>query len=318
MNADLSRSYLLLSVVSYNLPTFDPLASWNPNAITVATSGTVGGYPYGIFVNTNNTLFVANRESSRVQIWSEGQSVPTRNITTRLSYPFSIFPTVTGDIYVDNGYTNQRVDVWGSNAVNGTSAMFVKRACYGLFIDISNTLHCSMYDQHQVVATSLNTNSNIWTISAGSDCSGSTSNRLYYPWGIFVDFNLNLYVADFANDRVQLFSSGQATGTTVAGISAPGTITLSRPTGVILDGNGYLFIVDSFNHRIVGSGPNGFRCIVGCGGYGSGSNQLYFPVSMSFDSYGNIFVADKDNHRIQKFNLVPMGTPSKYLAERLN
>jgi hypothetical protein len=305
-------------VVSYNLPKLDPLASWNPNAITVATSGTVGGYPYGIFVNTNNTLFVANRESSRVQIWSEGQSVPSRNITTRLNSPFAIFASVAGDVFVDNGYTNQRVDVWRSNAVNGTSAMFVKRACYGLFVDISNTLYCSMYDQHQVAVTSLNSDSNSWTVAAGDDCSGSSSNRLYNPWGIFVDFDLNLYVADFGNDRIQFFSSGQVTGTTVAGAAAPGTITLNNPTGVILDGDGYMFIVDNYAHRIIGSGPNGFRCIVGCAEIGSDAHQLRYPVGLSFDSHGNIFVADKDNHRIQKFNLVPMGTPSKYLAEILD
>ena len=317
-NAHLPRWGFLSLVTSYNLPRFDPLASWNTNAITFATSGTVGGYPYDVFVNTNNTVFVPNRESSRVLIWAEGQSVPTRNITTRLVYPYSIFVTVPGDIYVDNGYSNQRVDVWKANAVNATSAMFVKRICYDLFVDIANTLYCSMYDQNQVVATSLNSNSNIWTVAAGSDCAGSTSNRLSNPWGIFVDFNLNLYVADFSNNRIQLFSSGQVTGTTVVGASAPGTITLYGPTDVILDGDGYLFIVDCYNHRIIGSGPNGYRCIASCAGSGSGTNQLTYPVSMSFDSHGNLFVADKDNHRIQKFNLVPMGNLGKCLAEILD
>jgi DNA-binding beta-propeller fold protein YncE len=116
-----------------------------------------------------------------------------------------------------------------------------------------------------------------------------------------VDINFNLYVADSNNQRIQMFQSGQANATTVAG--GPGTFILSYPIDVILDADGYLFIVDSGNQRIIGSGPAGFRCIVGCSGYGSSSYQLAYPQSMAFDSYGNIFVMDNDNSRIQKFVL---------------
>jgi hypothetical protein len=124
------------------------------------------------------------------------------------------------------------------------------------------------------------------------------------PHGIFVNIDFDLYVADYGNDRVQLFSIGQLNGTTVAGFGAPGTILLNCPTGVVLDVDQYLFIVDSRNHRIVGSGPTGFRCVVGCFGEGSTPNQLNNPQSMSFDSHGNIFVADTSNGRIQQFILI--------------
>ncbi|CAF4414903.1 unnamed protein product, partial [Adineta steineri] len=122
------------------------------------------------------------------------------------------------------------------------------------------------------------------------------------PRGIFVDTNLNLYVADCGNDRVQLFLSGQVTATTVAGSTATGTISLDCPSDVALDGGGYLFIVDSNNNRIIGSGPNGFRCIIACTSTtGSASNQLSSPSTFSFDSYGNIYVTDQGNSRVQKF-----------------
>jgi hypothetical protein len=291
----------LLRVVSYNQPRFTRFTTWTSNAITVATSGTVGTAPYGLFVDTNNTLYAANRESSRVHIWLEGQSVPTRNITVGLSSPYSLFVSVVGDVFVDNGYANSRVDRWRSN---GTKVMSVKSTCTGLFVDITNTLYCSVHDQHQVAVKSLNSESNMWIVAAGTDCWGSTSNQLTYPWGIFVDRNLNLYVADCGNDRVQLFFSGQVTATTVAGNGAPNTISLSCPTDVMLDADGYLFIVDNSNHRIIGSGPNGFRCLVACSGPGGAFNQLSNPISFSFDSYGNIFVVDRDNNRIQKFNLM--------------
>jgi hypothetical protein len=161
-----------------------------------------------------------------------------------------------------------------------------------------------MRDAHQVVTQSLNSASNALTIIAGTGTAGSSSNMLYYPEGIFVDINFDLYVADFSNCRIQLFRAGQLNATTVAGNGAPGTITLSCPSGIVLDADKYLYIVDLHNDRIVGSGPNGFQCLVGCSGSrGSASNQLYNPFSISFDSYGNIFVTDDYNNRIQKFIL---------------
>ncbi|CAF0983595.1 unnamed protein product [Adineta steineri] len=181
--------------------------------------------------------------------------------------------------------------------------MNVSSRCEGLFVDINNTLYCSMSQHYQVVARSLNEsvmNSN--RIAAGTGIKGSASNQLADPLGIFVDVNLDLYVADSHNHRVQLFQSGESNGITVAGRgSRPQTITLLYPSGIILDAEKYLFIVDSGNHRIVGSDLNGFRCLAGCYGGGSQSNQLYNPFSLSFDRYGNMFVTDESNHRIQKF-----------------
>ena len=126
---------------------------------------------------------------------------------------------------------------------------------------------------------------------------------LNQPNGIFVTESLDLYVADWGNDRVQLFRSGELNGTTVAGNGSIGTISLYHPTDVGLDADGNLFIVDNGNNRIVGSGTYGFRCLVGCSGVGA-SNQLGLPSTLRFDTDGNIFVADSGYSRIQKFLLL--------------
>jgi DNA-binding beta-propeller fold protein YncE len=176
--------------------------------------------------------------------------------------------------------------------------------CYGLFVDIDNNLYCSMGDQNQVIKRSLYSNMNTTTIVAGNGSNGSASNQLSGPRGIFVDINLDLYVADFFNHRIQLFRSGQSNGTTIVGKGSSGSYALNQPHWVVLDGDGYLFIVDYGNHRIVAQGPTGFRCLVGCSGErGSTASQLNFPLTMAFDSHGNIYVTDRDNDRIQKFIL---------------
>jgi hypothetical protein len=313
--------YLLfvISALSYNQPKFCPSATWNPNAITFASSNTVGQTPCGIFVNSNNTVYVPDYQNGRIQIWMNDSINPTRTIIGSLVQPVSIFITTNGDIYVDNGFSNGRVDKWTLNSNTSVPVMYVESSCNGLFVDINNTLYCSMHEKHQVVKKWLSDSTNTSTIVAGTGINGSASNMLDGPLGIFVDINFDLYVADANNQRIQLFRSGQSNGITVAGTgSSTTTTTLIRPTEIVLDADKYLFIVDNNNHRIIGSGPNGFRCLVGCSGSsGSASNQLQNPRTFKFDSFGNMFVSDLNNHRIQKFVLSSNSCGKSFVRRRI-
>jgi hypothetical protein len=301
----LIKLFSCILAVSYNQPKFCSNASWKKSATTFASKNTIGSNPYDIFINTNNTVYVADNDHAWIQIWFNGSSTVTRTIYGDSSHdPYNLFVAVNGDIYVDNGPWNKQVDKWTLNTTSKVSEMSPCQSCWDLFVDISNTLYCSMYDLHQVVTKSLNNNSNALTIVAGTGTQGSTSYLLHHPYGIFVDINFDLYVADCGNDRVQLFHSGQLNGTSAAGNGSAGSTALNCPTGIVLDADKYLFIVDSNNNRIVRSGPNGFRCLVGCSGVaGSASSELNSPRSISFDSFGNIYVTDCNNNRVQKFNL---------------
>ena len=290
--------------MSFNQLNFSPCASWAVNATTFADGSTVGYSPYVIFITTNNTIYVSTSTFNHVLIWSRMSSTITRNLTSGLRRARAIFATNSGDLYVDNGYNYSRIELWTPNATVGTFVMPVTMMCSGMFLDTNNTLYCSMDTQYRVIKKSLNSTSNVTETAAGNGSVGSTATTLYLPNGIFVDTQLNLFVADCFNNRIQRFQAGQLIATTVAGYGAANTISLYRPTEVTLDANGYLFITDSSNHRIVASGPTGFRCIVGCiGQNGSQPFQLNTPRSMAFDSFGNIFVADSSNRRVQKFSL---------------
>ena len=225
-------------------------------------------------------------------------------INANLINPFSLFVTSDNRIFVSNEQSTSRVDIWSLNNQTLISSILVNPRCYGLFVDIYETLYCSFESSHQVIAYSLTNRSQSSVTVAGVGSAGSSSLMLTNPYGVFVTTNRDLYVADCGNNRIQLFRYGQRNGTTVAG-NGIGSIILYCPTSVTLDADGYLFITDFWNYRIIRSGPWGFRCVVGCSGStGSASYQLNCAWTLSFDSYGNFYVVDPGNYRIQKFSLV--------------
>ncbi|UJR16997.1 hypothetical protein I4U23_003895 [Adineta vaga] len=299
-----NRIQLFPLAISYAQPKFCHTSTWNPNGTTHATSSIIGTKPYAIFINTNNTIYAIDFVNGRVQIWSNNLTYRIKTLFGNFNYSYSIFVTDNEDIFVDNGAWNYRVDKLITGTNSSISVMSNTSVCYGLFVDTSNTLYCSVAN-HKVVKRWLNENTIMPTVVAGTDSAGSTSNTLKNPKGIFVNTNFALYVADSSNHRIQLFPLGQSDAITVAGTtSSYPTTALQTPSGIVLDGNNYLFIVDQFNHRIIGEGPNGFRCIIGCSQInGSASNQLSIPYGMVFDTYGNIYVTDRNNNRIQKFIL---------------
>ena len=292
----------MLSAVSYNQPNFTHNAVWYPDATTGFNQSSGLLQPRRIFVNRNNTVYVSDDSGTgHINAWAEGNSTPVRSI----SNANNLFVTAHEDLYFN---TNGDCDIQIQPTIETSRhpVTILAQYCEDIFIDVSNTLYCSISYTHQIIAKSLDDSSNTLRLVAGTGCPGSALDMLNGPSGLFVDLSFSIFVADLFNNRVQRYSAGQTQGTTVAGNGVSGTISLLSPRDVMLDGNGYLFIADTGQHRIIGSGPDGFRCVAGCiNGSGSASNQLSYPMSMAFDSYGNMWVADYNNARIQKFILNP-------------
>ena len=201
----LSFSFLFLAP-SVHQPKFCSTASWNPNAITVANQSVVGSDPWSVFVNRNNTIYVANRQNKKILVWHEDSVNSTQTTSANFKNLRSLFVTFNGDIYIDDGLNNDRVQKWTAETQAFVTVMYVITSCFGLFVDVNDTLYCSIYQNNQVVKRWLN-DSNITSsiIVAGTGHPGSALDELNSPRGIFVDVNFDLYVADCRNDRVQLF-----------------------------------------------------------------------------------------------------------------
>lgn len=221
-------------------------------------------------------------------------------------FPADICVSSARNVHIDNGLIKNEVVMWPSNQRSSVVVMNVTGRCHSLFVDIYNSLYCCLRDVHQITKKSLNVSASISpTVIVGTSSPGSTPELLSHPFGIFVDVNLEPYVADTGSNRIQLLRFGKSNGSTVVGIDSPNNFTLNGPTIVVLDGDGYLFIVERDMHRIVGSCAYGYRCLAGCfNTNGSTANDLSKPISLALDSYGNLFVLDVDNNRIQTFNHV--------------
>lgn len=264
----------------------------------------IGFEPIGMFINTNNTIYINDRNNSRVQLLFDGNTIPMTIDSKGLNFSGGIFVTDNGDIYLDNGNSSGRVDRWSKNWTSRETVMYVTSSCYGLFVDTNNSLYCSLHYDHRVIKRSLFDDINSTKTIAGNGTPSNRPDTLHLPAGIFVHTNFSLYVADYHNQRIQLFQPGESRGITLVGSEISESLRLKNPTSITMDADDYLYIADRRYSSILRFGPNGLHCIIGCSGKnGSEPNRLNLPFSISFDSYGNIFVLDEFNHRTQKFLL---------------
>ena len=78
---------------------------------------------------------------------------------------------------------------------------------------------------------------------------GATSSELDMPWRLSIGPDSNVYVADWGNDRVSVFTQE---GELVAsyGESDTGEGQFTKPADVVADGDGNIYVCDWGNERV--------------------------------------------------------------------
>jgi trimeric autotransporter adhesin len=136
------------------------------------------------------------------------------------------------------------------------------------------------------------------------------------PVGVAVDASGNLYIADYADQRVRKVSSGGTistlAGTGTQGYSGDGgqatSAQLNQPWGLAADASGTVYIADLMNHSIRKVTPGGvITTVAGTGRPGFAGDggqaalaQLRYPAGVAVDKSGNLFIADTGNSRVRK------------------
>ena len=168
--------------------------------------------------------------------------------------------SVTGSLYIAD-YGNHRVVSYlsGVSTVvaggNGPGALNTQLSSpAGLAFDSSsNSLYIANLGSHSIVRWVVGATTCTIVAGSGTGLSGSTPTTLAGPMAIMLDPFGNVYVADYINSRIQLFTPGKLNGTTVAGVTLMhGNLPnlLYYPYSVALDSNFNLYVADAVNQRV--------------------------------------------------------------------
>ncbi|HYB89528.1 MAG TPA: NHL repeat-containing protein, partial [Candidatus Binataceae bacterium] len=291
--------------------------------------GDVSGYgpdslcnPYGVAVDSNKNLYVADFGNSRVLEYTD---------------PFAScasFPCVGAP----------------ANLVFGQGGSFTAMACnnggvsasslcepFGVALDGGGRLYIADYHNNRVLEfdTPLASQTANRVFGQGgsftsSTCNngGATATSLCNPEGVAVDGGGDLYIADYYNSRVLEFDTpltsqtanrvfGQAGSFTSStcnngGVSAT---SLCYPAGVAADGTGRLYILDWANNRVIefdtpltsqsasrAFGQGSSLTAGSCNNGGVSAASLCYPDGVAVDGGGHLYIVDENNNRVLEFD----------------
>jgi PKD repeat protein len=267
---------------------------------TIAGVGTIGfsgdggqatsaqlNRPRGVAIDAQGNVYVANEGAHRVRKVSSG-----------------VITTVAG------------TGVLGYSGDGGQATSAQLNGPVGVAVDGQGNIYIADRDNNRIRKVSagiISTVAGNGTAGYSGDGGQATSAQINSPYGIAVDAQGNLYIADYGNNRVRKVSGGiisTIAGTGVAGYSGDGgqatSAQLKGPLGVTVDAQGNLYIADYLNYRvrkvsggvistIAGIGTAGFS---GDGGQAT-SAQLNAPADVAVDAAGNLYIADWSNNRIR-------------------
>jgi sugar lactone lactonase YvrE len=207
----------------------------------------VSDWGWGIAVNTNNKVYLANR----------GGYITKYNRTMDFELQF---------------------ECSGAN---------------GITINSSNYLFVTAGDQIKIYSP--NGMNLIKTIGS----SGSEAGQLGFPHGIALNSSGYIFVAEYSNHRVQVFSP-EGDFVSIIGTQGSDLGQFNNPVGVAFNSSDYLFVSEGGNGRVQIFSPTGeFVKVIGNSG---GAAGLATPSNIFIDSHNYLYICDHGSGSIKIYD----------------
>ncbi len=250
-----------------------------------------------------------------------GSGAVTVNRVTAPGPVFAYIQTVTVSTVAGSGMQIAPGGGFLGGYKDGPDSIAQFDAVFALSLDASGNIYVSDLGNNRVRKISAGLVSTL----AGSGFSGfldgaDSAAAFFGPYGIAVDRQSNVYVADGFGHRIRKISGGQVS--TLAGTGFPGVINgpdsvaqFYDPVGLAIDSTGLLYVVEVNDIRKIS--PAGVASSFagggtpGVGGYLDGPDttaRFNNPIGIAVDAQGNAYVADNINKRIRKITAAGLVT----------
>jgi sugar lactone lactonase YvrE len=168
-------------------------------------------------------------------------------------------------------------------------------------------------DSHNNLIRKISSDGNVTTL-AGNGAEGSADGKgkeatFFYPTGIAVDKNGNVYVSDTHNNLIRKITANGVVTTIAGRRNGRDSARFDNPAGIAVDTDGNLYVADWGNdviRKITSSGNViNFAGSMGTPGRKNGigeSASFYLPWGIALDSAGNVYVSDFNNNMIRKIS----------------
>jgi|CZKI01.1.fsa_nt_gi sugar lactone lactonase YvrE len=251
-------------------------------------------YPVGVAIDASGNLYI-------------GDEV---NCTIRMVTPAGVVTTYAGAARLSGGIDGSgsvvRFDEPNGVAVDGSGNVYVA--------DTGNSA------VRKIAPSGLVTTFAGYIGSSGDLDGLGTNARLTSPFGLAIDGDGSLYVADSAACTIRKVSPNQVVTTLAGEAGVPGNADgvgtaaqFSTPCGVAVDRYGNVYVADTGNNTIRKITAAGVvTTLAGTAGLagsadGNASRALFWhPSAVAIDGSGNLFVADSNNNKIREIS--PQGT----------
>jgi sugar lactone lactonase YvrE len=298
-------------------------------ANTGGISASTMNNPNALYVDGNGTLWVADRDNNRVLRFDNASNKPSSS-------------AADGVLGQPDFVTN----------TSGISSLKMNTPA-GVFADINGKLWVADRANNRILRfdnAASKTNGGAADGVLGqpdfrTNTTGTTDATMSAPWGLYLDGNGHLWVADRGNSRVLRFDNAK---TKVNGASADGVLgqttfttstyatsqaSLGEPRGVAVDASGRLFVADEGNTRIMvyndaAAKLNGANAdyVMGQVDFISAdapapptASSLNYALSLFIDYATNqIWLPDVYNHRVLRFSGFPVNVTAPAAPQNLS